>query len=369
MKIGIIDADLLERRNHRFPDLAAMKISGYYKGKGNPVELLFDYETISDFDRVYISKVFSGTGETGKLTEEILKSPNVFYGGTGFFYDQAQPLSDEIEHQMPDYHLYDRWLEKQKEKNVSANSLKFYQDYSVGFLTRGCFRHCPFCVNKNSSRSVPASPLEEFMDSEKKKLCFLDDNFLACSEWDRILESVLNSGKPFQFKQGLDIRIITRKQIKMLFAGEILEDTYFAFDDIKDAEVIENKLELLRSTVENPKARIKAYILCGYDRTGKWDIDFWLNDIEDCFRRIQILMKHRCLPYLMRYQAYQQSPFRGIYINLARWCNQPAIFAKKSFHEFCAEHKPESATNRYYTEFLKEYPYMEKWFHIKLKGQ
>ena len=83
MKIGIIDADLLERRNHRFPNLAAMKISGYYKEKGNPVELLFDYETISDFDRVYISKVFSGTG---KLTEEILKRPNVFYGGTGFFF-------------------------------------------------------------------------------------------------------------------------------------------------------------------------------------------------------------------------------------------------------------------------------------------
>ena len=365
MKIGIIDADLLERRNHRFPNLAAMKISGFYKKEGDQVELLLDYKTISDFDRVYISKVFSEPDETGIFTEEILKKPNVFYGGTGFFYDKAQPLSHEIEHQMPDYHLYKNWLEKQKTRNISANSLKFYQDYSIGFLTRGCFRHCPFGVNKNSNQSIPASPLEEFMDKEKKKLCFLDDNFLACSEWERILESVLNSRKPFQFKQGLDLRIITKKQIQMLFSGRILEDTYFAFDDIRDAEVIEKKLELLRTTVENPKARIKAYVLCGYDRTGKWDMDFWLNDIEDCFQRIQILMKYQCLPYLMRYQAYKQSPFRGVYINLARWCNQPAIFAKKSFHEFCVEHKPDSATNRYYTEFLKEYPHMEKWFHIK----
>lgn len=365
MKIGIIDADLLERRNHRFPNLAAMKISGFYKKEGDQVELLLDYKTISDFDRVYIAKVFSEPDETGIFKEEILKKPNVFYGGTGFFYDKAQPLSYEIEHQMPDYHLYKNWLEKQKTRNISANSLKFYQDYSIGFLTRGCFRHCPFCVNKNSNRSIPASPLEEFMDSGKKKLCFLDDNFLACSEWERILESVLNSGKPFQFKQGLDLRIITKKQIQMLFSGRTLEDTYFAFDDIRDAEVIEKKLELLRTTVENPKARIKAYVLCGYDRMGKWDMDFWLNDIQDCFRRIQILMKYQCLPYLMRYQAYKQSPFRGVYINLARWCNQPAIFSKKSFHEFCVEHKPDSATNRYYTEFLKEYPHMGKWFHVK----
>ena len=205
------------------------------------------------------------------------------------------------------------------------------------------------------------------MDSEKKKLCFLDDNFLACSEWERILDTVLNSGKRFLFKQGLDIRILTRKQMKMLFEGKKLEDIYFAFDDIKDAEMIEKKLDLLRTTIKSPKLRLRLYVLCGYERAGKWDTEFWLKDIEECFQRIQILMKYSCLPYLMRYQAYQQSPFREIYINLARWCDQPAIFSKKSFHEFCVEHKLESATNRYYTEFLKKYPYMEKWFHIKLK--
>ena len=144
MKIGIIDADLLERRNHRFPNLAAMKISGYYKEKGNPVELLFDYETISDFDRVYISKVFSGTGETGKLTEEILKSPNVFYGGTGFFYDQAQPLSDEIEHQMPDYHLYDRWLEKQKDKKCIRKQFEVLSGLFYWVSDKGMLSALPF---------------------------------------------------------------------------------------------------------------------------------------------------------------------------------------------------------------------------------
>lgn len=37
MKIGIIDADLIGRRNHNFPNLACMKISDYYKSKGYEV--------------------------------------------------------------------------------------------------------------------------------------------------------------------------------------------------------------------------------------------------------------------------------------------------------------------------------------------
>ena len=34
MNIAIIDADLITRKQHRFPNLACMKISGYYKNVG-----------------------------------------------------------------------------------------------------------------------------------------------------------------------------------------------------------------------------------------------------------------------------------------------------------------------------------------------
>ena len=34
MKIAIIDADLIGRKNHRFPNLVCMKLSGYYKEMG-----------------------------------------------------------------------------------------------------------------------------------------------------------------------------------------------------------------------------------------------------------------------------------------------------------------------------------------------
>ena len=56
----------------------------------------------------------------------------------------------------------------------------YYKDYSIGFLTRGCFRQCQFCVNKHYKKCVKHSNITEFMDKDRPKLCFLDDNFFAC---------------------------------------------------------------------------------------------------------------------------------------------------------------------------------------------
>ena len=43
IKVAVIDADLIGRKKHRFPNLASMKISGYYKKLGSDVELKLDY--------------------------------------------------------------------------------------------------------------------------------------------------------------------------------------------------------------------------------------------------------------------------------------------------------------------------------------
>ena len=44
MKIAIIDADLIGRKRHRFPNLVCMKLSGYHKDLGDSVTLETDYE-------------------------------------------------------------------------------------------------------------------------------------------------------------------------------------------------------------------------------------------------------------------------------------------------------------------------------------
>ena len=40
MKIGIIDADIIGRQEHNFPNLACMKISGYHKRLNDETKLI-----------------------------------------------------------------------------------------------------------------------------------------------------------------------------------------------------------------------------------------------------------------------------------------------------------------------------------------
>ena len=105
-KIAIIDADLIGRKRHRFPNLVCMKLSSYHKKLGDEVILKIDYSNLDIFDKVYIAKVFTDT----PIQETMLKMPNVIYGGTGFYYDKAPPLPLDIEHSKPDYQLYDDWI-------------------------------------------------------------------------------------------------------------------------------------------------------------------------------------------------------------------------------------------------------------------
>ncbi|HHX68787.1 MAG TPA: hypothetical protein GX708_12140 [Gallicola sp.] len=335
-----------------------MKLSGYYKELGDDVELKLDYENLDQYDKVFISKVFTDT----PIDEKILELPNVEYGGTGFFFDKAPDLPYEIEHHMPDYHLYDEWVYKQIESGRKRNEFKEYLDYSIGFITRGCFRKCGFCVNKKYDKVFKHSSLEEFYDPTRKKICLLDDNFFGCREWKSLLEQLQSTGKPFKFKQGMDERLLTDEKCKILFGSRYDGAYTFAFDNIEDAELIEKKLLLIRKYTNKIPM---FYVLCGFDNNGKYEEDFWKQDIIDTFERIRILMKYHCLPYIMRFNKYKESPHRGIYINLARWCNQPNFFKKKSFHEFCTmkEHI-NGATYRYYNEFKKQYN-LQEYFNMK----
>lgn len=57
MDIAIIDADLHWRKKHRFPNLACMKLSAYYKSTGNNVILEKNYSNLHNYDKILILSV------------------------------------------------------------------------------------------------------------------------------------------------------------------------------------------------------------------------------------------------------------------------------------------------------------------------
>jgi len=390
MKVAIIDADLLGRTKHRFPNLVCEKISAYWKEKGAEVELKLNYDDLDNYDEVFISKVFTDTWVPDWILEKVdmdagtAELPdNIHIGGTGFFFAHAPNLDDEIEHHMPDYHLYDEWIMgevSRAEEECERNGKKFnktsfmvqfkeYTDYSIGFMTRGCFRKCPFCVNQKYDRVFIHSPLDEFYDPSRKKICLLDDNFLGCPNWKNILEELIALKKPFKFKQGIDERILTDERCELLFSASYDGDYTFAFDNIADYDIIHKKLKLIRKYTK--ATNIKFYVLVGFESTDA-------QDIENMWRRVELLMQYQCLPYIMRYRNKNETPwmdskYKGMYITMARWCNQPSFFKKKSFRQYCEANQELVKTEghicssmRALQDFESEYPEIaRKYFDLR----
>lgn len=357
-RVAVIDADLIGRKRHRFPNLACMKLSSFHKEQGDEVVLKTDYEGLEGFDRVYLSKVFTDT----EIPEGVLELGNLEYGGTGFYYDKAPKLPDGVEHYMPDYHLYDGWVQEKLDAGAGKREYRFYLDYSIGFLTRGCFRKCKFCVNQNYDRVCIHSPLMEFMEQERKKICLLDDNFFGHPEWEWMLKELKDTGKPFQFRQGLDERLLDDRKCRELFSGRYDDAYSFAFDNLADAELVEAKIILARKYTD---AYLRFYCFCGFDRQDIWDEAFWAEDIFGLMKRIEILMRYRCLPYVMRFNRYVESPFRGVYVSIARWGNQPNLYKKQSLREFAEMNGRGSACYRYLEEFERQFPDVSYFYDLK----
>ncbi|MBN2423171.1 hypothetical protein JXB41_08160 [Candidatus Woesearchaeota archaeon] len=295
------------------PNLALMKISSFFKKNGFYVDLKklnykgYDHSkreiTIIDgsqYDKVFISAIFTLNKNTVVVNDCI----KVIKGGTGYYGSNPQWLPWEIEHIYPDYTLY---------KN---------NNYSLGFLTRGCPNNCKYCfIPKKEGRLKEHSPLDEFYNPNLPKIMLLDNNFLACRNCIKLLKKLKKTGKKITFKQGLDFRLLTKEKAKLLADLDYDGEYIFAFDRMSDKPIIEKKLEIWTPLVKDWKT--KFFVLVGFDTSLEQDLD-----------RIYFLKKNKCLPYVMRHSNCYSSENKPFYTDLAAWCNQPGLFKKLNFIEF-----------------------------------
>lgn len=392
LKIGTIDADLLDHGT-KHPNLALLKISGFCKsviladGRKHDVRLICSYDEISNFrqtvneyDIIAVSRVFKFT-KIPDILNQLIDDHLVYYGGTGFFEVNGPNLPDEVEHFMPDYSLYMEFIDKQTEGDP-AKIKRLYNDYvnySIGFTTRGCIRQCGFCVNRLLNRVVKWSPIDEFLDPSRPAIYLWDDNIMAAPPkvFKEVMDSLQATNKPFQFRQGMDIRLMTDEKAELLSKVKYHGDYIFAFDHYRMDDPVEKKqveqtirgMEIWR---RHCSKSTKLYVLAAYDSQDE-------KDIEGVFFRIKTLMEYGCLPYIMRFEEYHNSRFKGMYIQLARWCNQPSFFKKKSFRQYCEANEeyhmrnnPNSTKNcscfQTMLDFEKEFPEIaEKYFDLRME--
>lgn len=284
MYIGLIDVD-----SHNFPNLALMKISAWHKKRGDTVEWAFP---LAKYDIVYQSKVFDDTYSPD--IEWIPQAEKIVKGGTGYGLDNKLP--DEIEHIYPDYSLY---------PNLTDNT-------AYGYLTRGCPRHCDFCIvgDKEGLRSIRVADLSEFWDGQRY-IKLLDPNMLACREHMDLLRQLIDSCAYVDFTQGLDIRLTNEENITAINHLK-LKEIHFAWDNPRDN--LESKFEFYtRYAKHKPHGKYgTVYILTNHGTT-----------MQENLYRVYILRDLGFDPYIMIYDK-PNAP-REIR-DLQRWCNNRRIF-------------------------------------------
>ncbi len=174
----------------RLPNLALMKLSRHLKAQGRNVVLSKKDDLLQGAEDVYASCVFS-LDPSKRRIDRLHK----FYGDTlvigGSGVDLRRRLPLEIELGEADYDLYPE-----------------LGDRAIGFLTRGCPYHCPFCLVPQKEGDVRLADDLDSLLQGRKNLILLDDNILAHSQAGDLLEEMARRELSVNFTQTLDLRLL-----------------------------------------------------------------------------------------------------------------------------------------------------------------
>ena len=241
MKVSLIDLDINKHTRRKFPNLALMKLAAYHKQRGDQVNL---NSLLERPDRVYASAVFSWHRKAANGLPE-----NSIIGGPA--WSDGAGLAPEIEHIMPDYSLYPEL------------------DFSIGFTSRGCIRHCRWCKVPELEGGIRATAsFLEFWDRRHSRVLLLDNNLLAAPNCADTLRELSNSPVEVDFNQGLDIRLLTDFDAALL-ARIRTAKLRFAFDNLAYESSVREGIKLL-DNAGIKRRHLSFYVLVGFPGDESW---------------------------------------------------------------------------------------------------
>ena len=286
MRTGLIDVD-----GHHFPNLALMKLANYHKQHGDTVEWVNHLE---QYDKVYQSKVFTFTPDNpfAVQSDEIIK------GGTGYkmYYEL---FCDDTE---PDYSIYPQL------------------EHAYGFLTRGCVRHCPWCVVPKKEGDIrPYRDIETVLQGRETAI-LMDNNVLASPHGLQQLEKIADLKCKVDFNQGLDSRLVTDEIAKLLSKIRWIRFIRFACDTVPALEPLLKTIERLNHYgIKN--YRIFVYLL--------------VKEVDDANERCKILKRLGVNPFAQTYRDYNKNILPTHEQKQFAWyVNQKAVFKSTEWEEY-----------------------------------
>ena len=299
MRIGLIDVD-----GHNFPNLALMKISAFCKKNGRNVEWYEPLLSGEQYDRVYMSKVFTFTSDYPYA----INAKEIVQGGTG--YGKYEDLPNEIEYTFPDYSIYPQY------------------NFAVGFLTRGCIRKCPWCVVPMKEGYIhPVNTWQNIKRPDSRDIVFLDNNVLASEHGISQMESMIGQNVRIDFNQAMDARLVTPEIAEIISKLKWIKYIRFACDTSSMIPAIERTVNLLGKHGVKPY-RIFVYTL--------------IQDCDEALKRIYAMDALGVMPFAQPYRdfvnGYEPAQEQK---RLARWCNMKATHRTVKYEDYSNEGRKE----------------------------
>lgn len=287
MNIGLVDVD-----GHNFPNLALMKISSYHKTKGDNVE--WASPLFGNYDKVYKSKIFTFSPD-----DQYCYGCEEEKGGTG--YDIKKTLPNEIENiKELDYSIYPQY------------------NYSIQFFSRGCIRHCPFCLVRDKEGYIrPVEPMN--LNPKGEWIEVLDNNFFANPNWHEAVKWLLDKKQPVKL-HGVDVRLMNEEQSYWLNKLKLKSGVHIAWD-LPQIDLTKQLKEMVKHI---KPYKITCYVLVGFNST-----------IEQDLFRLETLKSLGISPFVQPYRDFKNERVPSQYEkDLSRWANRNWLFKSCDFKDF-----------------------------------
>jgi hypothetical protein len=295
MKIGLVQVD------GKLPNHALMQVCRYHELQGDTVERYKGSLFADDYDLIYASKIFQYSAMP-QLPERAM------IGGTGIDFKNRLPAP--IEECEPSYTL-----------EPDCN-------FHIGFSMKGCRMGCKFCcVPQKEGRPYVYASVDELLINPKggNRLMLLDNDFFGVETWEKNLWDIRYHSLKVCFAQGLNIRIITEEQAKLLALVDYTNSRFnqkyltFAWDRYNDMKKVLAGID--RCVAAGiPTRHMQFFVLIGFDTTPEQDME-----------RVMTLANLGCLPFVMPYNRedrYQK--------DFARWVNFRSVFRSVKWEDYHA---------------------------------